>query len=527
MSDSNVSMEPGKTEPVEKSIFLLSGGFLAGFVLLSLINIDLISYLVNASQAFSVKYFGALWQIIVLGTFLISLYFGLSKYGNIRLGKLDKPEMSTFKWGAIIITTILAGGGVFFSAAEPMYHFLTVPPTFSGITAGTPEAVSPAFAQSYLHWGFLAWSIIGTLGAVIIMYCHYEKGQPLKPRTLLYPLLGELATKGPLGVLVDVVSIIAVAAGTVGPIGFLALQLSYSLQALVGVPDVYSTQIAVVLVITAIYTIAASTGLSKGIDFLSKFTIYLAIVLLLIIMTLGPGQFIMNSLFSGFGLYMQDFFRLSLYRDSGPWLGWWTFFYWSWFLGYAPMSAVLVARISRGRTIRELMLLVAVIAPVATNIWFTVLGGAGINFELLNPGSISEALNTSGLPAALLAIVNQMPLSKLVIPLTLVLVVLFLVTTGAGMTFSLAIAVTGKENPPIWARVFWGVVMGAMAGLLIKIGDGGIKALQTFIIVSAVPLSFVYIPTLWTGPKCILEMAKLYGTEEKGKMPLVGTPCEE
>ena len=506
---------PEKGNKVEKSIFIITGGFMALFVVMSLVNIDLVTSVINVSQAFAVKYFGAIWQIICLGTFILALYYGFSKYGKIQLGRLDKPEMSTFKWSAIIITTILAGGGVFFSAAEPMFHFLTPPPAYAGIEGSSPAAVAPALSQSFLHWGFMAWCLIGTLGAVILLYCHHEKGQPLKPRTLLYPVFGEKAVNGPIGVAVDVVSIIAVAAGTVGPIGLLALQLSYSLEVLLHIPNVYSTQVAVIIVITAVYTIAASTGLAKGIDFLSKVTIYLTIVLLVIVLFFGPGSFIVNSLFSGFGLYIQDFFRLAMFRDSGPWQGWWTFFYYAWFLGYAPMSAVLVARISRGRTVRELMMLVAVISPIATNVWFSVLGGAGINFELLEPGVISGPLTNSGLPAALLAIVSQLPFKAIVIPLTLVLVTLFLVTTGAGMTFSLAITTTGKENPPIWGKIFWGVIMGAMAGVLIKIGDGGITALQTFIIVSAVPLAFVYVPSLWVGPKCMKELAKIQKIDEK------------
>jgi choline-glycine betaine transporter len=430
---------------------------------------------------------------------------------------MDAPEISTFRWISMIMCALLAGGGVFWSSAEPMYHFLSPPAAFPGVAGAAAEAVAPALAQCYLHWGFLAWAILGTLGTVILMYACYQKKMPMKPRSLLYPILGEKGVNGPLGTVVDAASIIAVAAGTIGPIGFLGLQLSYALEYLLGIPDVYASQLAVIAGITAVYTLAAATPIYKGINGLSKLNVLIAVGLMAVIMVLGPGGFIVDSFMSAFGLYAQDFFRMSLNRTDTEWLGWWTVFYWGWFLGYGPMMAIFTTRISRGRTIREIMLAVAVIAPVVTNIWFTVLGGAGIHYELSRPGSVSTALNESGLPAALIAIVEQMPLSTLLIPVSLVLVVLFLVTTGAGMTYSIAISVTGDENPPRWTRILWGVLMGAMASVLIRIGDGGIKALQTFIIVSAVPVALFYVPQLWAGMKCARLLYEAKKPEEVDK----------
>ncbi len=500
----------GKTDWV---VFGISAGFLLLFVIGSLVNIELVSKVVNAAQAFSTQYFGALWQVLLLATFILAVALAVSRYGTVRVGGLDSPEISTFRWISMIMCALLAGGGVFWSSAEPMYHFLSPPPTFPGVEKATAEAVAPALAQCYLHWGFLAWAILGTLGTVILMYSCYHKNMPMKPRALLYPILGEKGVNGPIGTAVDTASIIAVAAGTIGPIGFLGLQLSYALEYLLGIPDVYSSQLAVIAVITVIYTLAAATPIYKGINSLSKFNVLIAIGLMAAIMVLGPGGFIVDSFMSAFGLYAQDFIRMSLNRTDTQWLGWWTVFYWGWFLGYGPMMAIFTTRISRGRTIREIMLAVAVIAPVVTNIWFTVLGGAGIHYELTNPGSVSTALNESGLPAALIAIVEQLPLSGLLTPVALILVVLFLVTTGAGMTYSIAISVTGEENPPRWVRILWGLLMGAMAAVLIKIGDGGIKALQTFIIVSAVPVALFYIPQVWAGMKC----AKLLYEDQQKK----------
>lgn len=457
---------------------------------------------------------GAFWQVLLLSTFVIAILLAVSKYGKLRMGGIDKPEISMFRWIAMIMTTLLAGGGVFWSAAEPMYHFLTTPPTFSGVESGTAAAVAPALAQSYLHWGFLAWAILGTLSAVVLMYACYHKGMELKPRTLLYPVLGEKGINGFWGVAADASSMIAVAAGTIGPIGFLALQLSFALKQLFGIPDIYLTQFAIILVLIAIYTITAVSGIDKGIDWLARVNVYLAIFVMAFVLLIGPGGFIIDSFLTSFGLYAQDFVRISLFRGDADWLGWWTVFYWGWFLGYGPMMAIFIARISRGRSIREIIMAVGVIAPIVTNLWFTVLGGAGIYYELQNKGAVSNALNESGLPAALLAIVQHLPLSSLIIPVVLVLIVLFLVTTGAGMTYTMAMAVTGDNTPSKAVRVFWGVMMGAVAAVLIKIGEGGISALQSFIIVTAVPVSLLLLPTLWAGPKVAAEFARM---QEKDK----------
>lgn len=478
----------------------LSGAFIALFVIASLINAEAVSGTINVAFVFACKYLGAYWQVLLLLTFLIAIGLGVSKYGSARMGRLDKPEYSTFSWVSMIMTALLAGGGVFWSAAEPMSHFLTPPPVFGEIIGGTPQAVGPAMAQANLHWGFLAWAILGTLSVVVLMYAVYEKGMPLKCRTLLYPLFSEKTLNGPLGIIVDAFSIIAVAAGTIGPVGMLGLQLSDALNRLYGIPNTYTTQVLIIAAATIIFGLSAVKGISKGIDFLAGINVKIAVALIVGVIVIGPGRFVFDSFLSGMGIYASDFFKLSLFRGDGDWLGWWTVFFWGWFMGYGPIMALFVTRISRGRTIRELVLAVAVMAPIVTNFWFSVLGGTGIFYELTNPGSISKALNESGQPAALLAIFQQLPLSFIFVPVILILLVLFLVTTGGGITYTIAMAVTGDDTPSGGVRIFWGVMIGLAAALLVKMGEGGISSLQSFIIVTAIPVGFILLPPLWTAP---------------------------
>jgi len=495
---------------MEWPVFIVSGGILLLFVIASLINAEFVSGQVNKYFGLSCKYFGAYWQWLLFLNFVIAMGLAVSKYGGVKLGNIDTPELSTFKWIAIIMCTLLAGGGVFWSAAEPMYYFTSTPPVFDGVESATKAAIVPAMEQSFLHWGFLAWSILGTLGAVVLMYVHYHKGHKLQARGLLYPVFGEKIMKNGLGQIVEGCSILAVAAGTIGPIGFLGLQVSYALNQLFGIPDAYGTQLSIIFALVCVYTISAVTGLHKGIQTLSRINVWLTVALVAIILIIGPGGFIIDTFTQSMGEYLKDFTTLSLYRGDLGWLSWWTVFFWGWFLGYGPLMAVLIARISRGRTVREIMLAVGVIAPIATHFWFSILGGTGIFYELANPGVISGPLKDAGLPAALMAVIGQLPMASLLIPCFLVLIFLFLATTGDSMSLSIAICVTGQDDPPRSMRVFWAITMGAVAAILIKMGSGGIGALQSFIVVTAVPVGFIMLPTLWGG---VTMAKKLYNEQ--------------
>ncbi|UMZ74789.1 BCCT family transporter [Natranaerofaba carboxydovora] len=494
---------------VDWPVFITSGGFLVVFVIAALISIDSVSAFVNTTFDWSATYFGAIFQALCFLTVVIAFGLAISKYGSVKLGGNVKPEIGTFSWVCMIMMTLLAGGGIFWSAAEPIYHFTDVPPFFSGIEAGSAEAVEPALSASFLHWGFNAWAILATLTTVVLMYAYHVKGLPLKPRSMLYPVLGEKGVMGPWGSVADIVAIVAVAAGTIGPIGFLGLQMSYMLEHTLGVPNVFLTQLGILVVLVGIYTLSAVTGLYKGIRFLSRFNVIAAFVLVGLVLLVGPAGFIIDSFLGSFGSHVRDFVPMTLYRGDGGWLSWWTVFFFAWFLGYGPMMGLFVARISKGRTIRELVTGVGIIAPIATMFWFTTLGGSGIFFELNNPGIISEPLFDAGLPAALLHIALELPLSMIIVPLIMVLLVSFLATTGDSMAFTMSIVVSGKENPYAPIRIFWAIIMGAVAAILIMIGEGGIEALQNFIVFTAVPVSLLLIPMLWGGPILAKRMHKM------------------
>jgi len=487
-----------------------SGGFIALFVALALYDGELLSSLVNSGFAWSVKVFGPYWQLLLLLTFLIGLGLAAGRTGKVVLGGTDKPEMDSFRWMAIIFCTLLAGGGVFWAAAEPIAHYVSPPPLYGAQESAQQGAVN-ALSQSFMHWGFLAWAIVGSLTSIVVMHLHYDKGLPLKPRILLYPVLGERALKGHTGALIDACCIVAVAAGTIGPIGFLGLQVSYALNALFEIPDGFTTQLIIILFAIALYTLSALSGLNRGMQMLSRYNVILAMALMVYILLFGPTNFIFNGYIQGVGSMLDNFIPMATYRGDEGWLSWWTVFFWGWFLGYGPMMAIFIARISRGRNIRQIVTTISVVAPLVTCFWFTIVGGSGLAFEIADPGSVSKAFEGFNLPGALLAVTQQLPMPMLVSILFLILTTIFIVTTGDSMTYTISVVISGETEPNAIIRTFWGVAMGVTALILISLGSGGISALQSFIVITAVPVSLILLPSLWNAPQIAIKMAKEQG----------------
>lgn len=496
---------------IDWSIFLISGGFFVLFLVAALVNLSWLSTLVDTVFGWATRAFGLYWQVLMLATFVISLGIAFSKLGRVRLGGRNQvPSNSTFNWVVVIMCALLAGGGAFWAAAEPLMHF-TSPPPFFGAAPRMEAAGVAALAQSFLHWGFLAWAVLGSLLAIVLMHLHFDKGLPLAPRTLLYPLFGQRALKGPIAALADATSIIAVAAGTIGPIGFLGLQIAYVLHSVWNMPDTIVTQALVILAVTAIFTTACIAGL-EGLRFVCKIHVWLMLGLAAYLYVCGPTGFLTSVFFQAFATHLVDFVQTAMYRDDTKWLNAWTLFYWGWFIGYAPIMAIYVAKVSRGRTIRELVVLLSIAAPIITMLWFTLVGGAGIGIELTSPGKV---IAHGTLPEALLLGVAQaMPLRNLISALFLFLSFFSVVTNAGSMAYTIAMAITGdRGEPKHWLKIFWAVGMGLVGAVLITMGSGGVSALQSFIVITAVPVSILILPSLWDAVRIARTMAAEQGVQ--------------
>lgn len=491
------------------STFWISGGFFLLFLIIALIDLKTLSGLIGGAFSWGTHYFGLYWQVLMLLTFASSLYIGFSRVGRVRLGGVNStPSMSTFNWVSMIMCALLAGGGAFWAAAEPLSHFMKPAPYF-GVAAQSAPAAVAALSQSFLHWGFMAWAVLGSLLTVVYMYLHYEKKLPLMPRTLLYPLLGERALKGPIAVIADASAIIAVVAGTIGPVGFLGLQIAFVLHSVWGVPDTITTQAMVILAVTTIYTLSCVVGLG-GLRLVSKVHVWLMLGLAAFLFIFGPTLFLSETFVQGLALHVTSFFQTALYRDDSQWLNSWTLFYWGWFIGYAPMMGIYVARVSRGRSIREVVGLLSVAAPLITMVWFTLVGGTGIGLELSSPDSVvSHGVQPEAL---LLGVAQAMPMPTLISALFLFLSFFSVVTSAGSMSYTVAMAIsTDHGESPTWLRVFWAVGMGVVGAILITLGEGGITALQSFIVITAVPVSILILPSVWDAVRIARQMARDQG----------------
>ncbi|MEE2763544.1 MAG: BCCT family transporter [Pseudomonadota bacterium] len=509
--DNNMPTPRGRFgDPV---VLVLTIGFIVAFVLLSAISPGAVTDAIGAGFTWTASTFGSFFQLLLLLTFFIAIGVALSPAGRARVGGTDRPEMSTFKWISIILCTLLAGGGVFFAAGEPVYHFVVTPPAFDS-EPNSAAAVPHALAQSFMHWGFLAWAVLGTLPAIVLAHQHYHRGLPLQPRTLLAPVLGERRVRGMLGSVVDAVCVIALVAGTVGPIGFLATQVSFGFHELFGLADGYGTQLIIMAVLGAVYVTSAVTGIDRGIQILSRFNVILAMAIAAVILLFGPTQFLVDAWFQGFGSYLGSFFEMaSMTAQTAPgwWMKWWTVFFFAWFIGYTPLMSIFVARISRGRTIRQTILAVAVLAPVATSIWFTLLGGSGIYHQLAGTFDLTEALNGFSFDVATLTVAEALPGGTLMAAAILLLTTIFVATTGDSMSYAIATVGAGHDEPHYLVRAFWGGAMAVMAAILLYMGAGQIGVLQQFIVLTAIPVSLIILPSLWTGPKAARAMARAQG----------------
>ena len=497
-------------------VLVLSIGFIVAFLALSFYDIDLVANSISAGFAWTALVLGSYFQLLLLLTFFIAIGVALTPAAKAKIGNLDAPEISTFKWLSIILCTLLAGGGVFFAAGEPVYHFVVTPPAFD-TEAGTAEAVSGALAQSFMHWGFMAWAVLGSLTAVVLAHAHYVKGQPLQPRTLLYPIFGERLMRGPLGGLVDACCVIALVAGTVGPIGFLATQVSFGLHELFGLPEGYTGQLMILAVLGTVYVLSSMSGVHKGIQLLSRFNVLLALAIGAVIIVFGPTLFLVNTYVSSMGAYVSEFFTMAtMTAETAPawWMQWWTVFFFAWFIGYAPLMAIFVARISRGRSIREMILAVAVLAPIATTVWFTLLGGSGIYYQLTGVIDLTEALNNFQFDVATLTVAQALPGGTWMALAILLLTTIFVATTGDSMSYAIAVVGAGHDDPSPYMRAFWGIAMALMAAVLLYMGAGQIGALQQFIVITAIPVSLILLPSLWNGPQAAYAMAREQGIIE-------------
>jgi len=432
---------------------------------------------------------GWFFMASVTGFLLLSVGLAVSRYGKIRLGKPDdRPEFSTASWLAMLFAAGMGIGLLFWGVAEPMIHFSS-PPVLSG---GTPEAARRAMVLANFHWGLHAWAVYA-IGGLVLAYFGFRKGTPSLPGAPIRSAFSG-AWVGPVAVAADLVGVLAVAVGVAGSIGMGILQIHSGLHIMTGIPaESMLISVGLLVILTAAYITSASTGLDKGIKWLSNINITIAILLMLFLLLVGPTAFLLDSFVTALGDYASSLVGISLrlfpYRDLADWTRSWTLTYFVWWIAWAPFVGVFIARISRGRTIREFVLGVLLVPTLFSILWFAVFGGAAIHEQLFGMGGMAELVRED-VTVAVFSLFDRFPLANLLGGTAIVLIFIFLVTSADSATFVLGMLTSrGSPDPPTWRKLSWGVVLAALGAALVLTGN--INALRSVVVCGAVPFVFV------------------------------------
>lgn len=472
-----------------------------GFVIWGGVAPDSLSMVATAVLAWIIRVFG--WGFVVSTAFFLafSVFLAFSRFGKIRLGNDDeKPEFTTVSWICMMFAVGMGIGLMFWGIAEPVSHFASPPHGLA--VPKTREAALLAMKYSYFHWAFHPWAIYAVTG-LAMAYFSYRRNLPTLVSSAFHPLLGD-RIHGPIGRLIDALAVIATLFGTATSLGLGAQQINSGMHYLWGTGQSSTIVVAIIAVLTALFILSAVSGVGKGIQFLANMNMVIAITLLLFLVALGPTVFFMDTMIEALGYYLSDIvtmsFRTSAFSDS-TWLSKWTIFYWAWWISWAPFVGVFIARISRGRTIREFVAGVLLIPSAVTFIWFAILGGSALYSELNGPGGLVEAVAQHGEAISLFILLEQYPLATVTSTVAIFLVAIFFVSGADAASVVMGMLSSyGSQKPPAGLVVMWGLLASCSATVLLIMG--GLNGLQTASIIAAAPFLLVMLglcTSLWKG----------------------------
>ncbi len=456
----------------------------------AIIASDSFSNFANMLLKFLTNKFGWAYLMVMLAFVIFAIWLALSKYGNIKLGPDDsKPEYSTVSWFAMLFGAGMGIGLVFWGLSEPLAHF-TSPP--GGLVAGSTEAADYAMRASFMHWGIHPWAGYSIIG-LALAYFQFRKSEKGLISSIFRPLLGD-KVDGPIGKVIDVLAVFATVAGVATSLGLGTLQINSGLNQVFNIPETRLVQVIIISVVSIIFIWTAVTGVDKGIQKLGDINLNLAFGLLALVIILGPTLAVINNITNGLGQYINNFFsdslQISAFGDNS-WLNSYRIFYWAWWIAWAPFVGTFIARISKGRTIKEFVAGVTLAPALASIVWFAAFGSMGMN--LADKVGLDQLAQWAAVPeTALFHVYSHYPLSIVLSLVTIFLLGTFFITSANSATFVLAILSSdGDLNPTNRKKLVWGTLQALLAtGLLLS---GGLSALQTISVVAAFPFIFVMI----------------------------------
>ncbi|OOC09924.1 MULTISPECIES: BCCT family transporter [Thioalkalivibrio] len=476
---------------VNPVVFTASSIVVLTFVLFGVIFTDTASLTFAAIHGFITEYLGWIYILAVTVFLAFLLWLALSPYGRIRLGNTeDRPEFSFMAWFSLLFGAGMGIGLIFWSVAEPMLHYQN-PPFGEG---ETQEAASEAMAFTFFHWGLHAWAVYVVLG-LSVAYFSFRKGLPLTIRSIFYPMLGD-RIYGPIGHVIDILAVFGTLFGLATSLGFGAMQLNTGLNVLFGMPISGWFQVGIIGAITFVAVMAVISGLDRGLKWMSLANLWLATALLLFVLLAGPTLFIIRFFLDSIGEYLNHIVQLSLTAGAmqeAEWQKSWTIFYWAWWIAWSPFVGIFIARVSRGRTIREFIAGVLLLPSLFVFVWLAVFGGTALHFELFGDGAGIAAAVAEDTTIALYATLEQLPLFHLASGLATVLIATYFITSsGSGTHVIDALVSRGSTRSPKRQRVIWGITEGAVAAtLLIVGGEMALDGLQTGAITAGLPVAII------------------------------------
>ncbi|MEH0018253.1 MAG: BCCT family transporter [Desulfobacter sp.] len=478
------------------------------FIVATLISADMVKQVFNDIFQFFIKNFGWAYLLLVAGFVLFCFVMAISKYGNIRLGKDgEDAEFSLGAWFAMLFAAGMGIGLVFWGVSEPMFHFSTPPHA----DPKTPQAAADAMRIAFFHWGLHPWSCYAVV-ALVLAYFQFRKGKPGLFSWTVEPLIGEAAVRGGIGKTIDALAIVVTLFGVANSLGMGAMQVSTGLNKLYSIPNTNTVSIAIIAIITVLFILSAVSGVSKGIKILSTTNMIMAFGLMALILFCGPTIYILESLIESLGDYFQSIIKFSFFMDTTnvvekhvgyDWMGSWTVFYWAWWLVWAPFVGAFIARISKGRTIREFVFGSLLAPTLLCAIWFAIIGGTALNFELTMPESpgIAEAALADP-TAAVFRLYDFLPMGSLLSLITMLIICIFFITSADSATYVIGVmSSNGNLHPDNRAKIGWGILCSTIAVMLLL--TGGLKAVQTVSFIFSFPFMILMLFMMYAFLKSV------------------------
>ncbi|MFE2270262.1 BCCT family transporter [Streptomyces lavendulae] len=451
----------------------------------------------GTALAWVLKNFAWLFVIAADVFLVMCVVLAISRFGRIRLGADDSgPEFTNLAWIAMMFSAGMGIGLMFYGVGEPLTHYLDPPPA-SGAPPSSGASALAAMEYSFFHWTLTPWAIYGIAG-LALAYATFRKGRGNRLSSAFVPLMGQERADGWAGKAVDLLAVFATVFGTATSLGLGALQVSKGLSITTGIEDSTGVELIIIGSLSAAFVLSAFSGLHKGVKWLSTVNIVLAAVLMLFVFVLGPTVYVLDVIPASIGGYLHQLLpmatRTGAFTDP-QWLGAWTIFYWAWWLSWAPFVGTFIARISRGRTIREFLIGVLLVPSGATVVWFCVMGGTAIRLD--STGVVDFAAKVKdGTEASLFAMLDALPLGTVTSWLAMALVMTYFVTSADSASLVMgSLTSRGSLHPPTWLVVTWGVLMAGVAAVLLV--AGGLKSLQTATILVALPFVVVMMLLCW------------------------------